>query len=165
MVTKKTTAAKKAKSVVADEPAPPVDTPYARRFTRADIEKVLNLADEAHAESTVKVTPFSRANLQTVLNGNLNNEYLCGQVLIFKDEIVGILIAQLHSDAITDEYSAYDSVFFIRPVYRAYADILLNAYKEWARKRGVREAYATNYYMPEFKLDWALVGQVFKVEL
>ena len=153
-------------------PTPPVETSTpsyglkVRRFVLADIPKIVKLAEEAYGESVLKVAPFSGERVKRLLNNNKNNDLLHADIMMSNGDIVGVFMAAMTMDMYVDENAGYDSLFYIKPDYRDNAGMMIESYKEWGRRRGIREAYASDYFMPGFNLNGMTeVGITYKVEL
>lgn len=118
-----------------------------RRYTEADIPKMLN-----HIEIGLSVTQFrdiyfSREKMQRLLEHNINNSQFIAALAVFDDgEIIGGICGAVQQFIFSYEALAQDYFFYVTPGSRGkgVSTALVEAYVEWAKERKVKRIQLSN---------------------
>lgn len=138
-----------------------------RRYTSADIPRIAALTER-----------LGSLALKRTLEHNTKNDFVCCLVVVDKGIIVGVLVARLISDPLSDDiktskrlliqkskFYAFEEAFYLKEDYRdqEVLDILFEEYRSWAARRNASRVTITNKLMPGFKLNLPEISTTYEV--
>lgn len=119
-----------------------------RRATPADIDTLVAMARELHAEAPAyRGEPFDEQVLRRRLTERLRRGVLVDHSVVFLAEgggrAVGVLLAVIVPRDFNDLLIACETSLYVRPEHRGGRALprLVEAYKAWAREQGAAKAY------------------------
>jgi len=146
-----------------------------RRASKADIEQVVALGVQMHAEGAYAFLPFDPERARAFVAESIEEEEQCLWVAEEAGAVVGMLAGSVSEYYFCSELVACDLVFYVERRHRrgSAAVRLIGAFREWAREQGARElALATSLGVPgdragQFyeRLGFTRVGGVYKQRL
>lgn len=118
-----------------------------RRYTEADIEKMLDHIELALSVTQFRDIEFSREKMRRLLEHNHNNSQFFAALAVSDDgEIIGGICASVQQFIFSYEVVSVDHFFYVTPSNRKLrvATELVEAYKKWAKIRKVRRVQLSN---------------------
>ena len=130
-------------------PAEPEEKPTLelRRVTYQDLAELVDLL--ARVLPTIKTyenIPVSPDRIRTLIQANLDNPDMFGQLLDDGQRIVGIGLGFLTKYGFSTETHAQDMILYIDPEYRSIRVVkrMVDAFCTWAEGKGVRQIFISN---------------------
>lgn len=110
-----------------------------REMTREDINMLVAMGGQMHAESYFKETEYSPEKCRELGEQLVDNPYLYGIVSEKDGEITGFFLGFIQEHYFSLGLMSSDLLLYVKPEYRSgMAGVrLIKAYIEWARSAGV----------------------------
>lgn len=113
-----------------------------RRALPGDKPGVLALLVHAYAETEWHDAPYSHERAGKAYSALVDSENSEIFIALIDDHVIGLLIGVLEASYLCDTHDAVETLFYVKKDYRANAaaNMLLDAFEEWAREVGAYRA-------------------------